>query len=88
MLQPQCQCDQQEFNVSPKSVVRGQFRRRVGLHLVSRWVPISSRGPISSKKVDPGTGIDFHMILGSRVGGAQILAPTQLEGNVPVQGCT
>ena len=63
MLWPQSQCDRQEIDVFSKSEIQDGFRRRFGLHLESRWVQISSRGLISSEKVDPGIGIDFHVIL-------------------------
>ena len=63
-LRLESQCDRQEIDVFSKSEIQDGFRRRFGLHLESRWVQISSRALISSEKVDPGTGIEFHMILG------------------------
>ena len=82
----QSQCDRQEIDVSPKSVVRGQFRRRFGLHLESLWVQLSSHGPISSEKVDPETGVEFHMILGDFQGRPQAESIHLVGGSGCVQG--
>ena len=87
-LRLESQCDRQEIDVFSKSEIQDGFRCRFGLHLESRWVQIPSRGLISSEKVDPGTGIDFHVILDDFRGRPQAESTRQLEGNGPLQGCT
>ena len=86
MLWPQSQCDRREIHISLKTEIQPRFRRRFGLHLESLWVPISPHVPISSEKVDPETGIDFHMILDDFQGGPQAESTRLGEGKLSIQG--
>ena len=86
MLWLQSQCDRREIVISLKTEIQDRFRRRFGLHLESLWVPISPHGPISSEKVDPETGVDFHIILGDFQGRPQAESTHPGGGNRFVQG--
>ena len=86
MLWLQSQCDRREIDISLKTEIQDRFRRRFGLHLESLWVPISPYGPMSSEKVDPETGIDFHMILNDFQGGPQAESTRLGGGKLSIQG--
>ena len=85
-LRLESQCDRQEIDVFSKSEIQDGFRRRFGRHLESRWVQISSRGLISSEKVDPETGVEFHMILGDFQARPLAEAIHLVEGKLFIQG--
>ena len=80
------QCDRQEIDVFLQSEIQDGFRRRFGLHLESRWVQISSRGLISSEKVDRGTSIEFHMIFSDCQQGPQAEKTCPGEGQIFIRG--